>query len=168
MKHTRMQECEEVLKKASRCYQHLRLILEKEHEQLCRFDAEGLVSTTAEKNGILDQLKQTEGSLLEHKEELARLLGLPSEPIGLMELVGKPPIDSAGALKEIGEELIRRAQEVSRQLQRNRAMLEEGLAFVNDALACFQGVATSQSAAYSPSHEGRQRKPGPLCLRREV
>jgi hypothetical protein len=168
MTQTGISNLAEALEEISRCTESLRLILEVERERFLNFDTEGLIHTTAEKNAILQQLKQAEGPLLEQKAKLAKLANLDGEEIGLEELVDLAVGDRGGKLKQLVRALIRRAQAVSAQLQRNRAMLEEGLAFVNDALACFQAAMTGENTTYAPLADSRQRKPGAVCLRREV
>ena len=168
MTEMRINNLAEAVTEVSHCYECLHRLLETECEQFLRFDPEGLIRTTAEKSVILEQLKQAEGALLEHKAELAKLWNPAGREIGFKALLDTAPADRGGTVKQLGEALIRRAQEVSAQLQRNRVMLEEGLAFVNDALACFQAAATGENMAYAPLGDSRQRKPGAACLRREV
>ena len=168
MTEMRINNLAEVFAEISRCYQSLHLLLEMEREQFFSFDAEGLIRTTAEKNVVLEQLKRTKEPLLEQKEALAKLWNLAEGEIGLEEFVNKAPAESAGLLKQLGGDLIRLAQKVSAQLQRNRAMFEEGLAFVNDTLSSFQSAITGENMAYSPLPDRRQRKPGAVRLRREV
>jgi len=168
MTQMRINNLTQTLEEVYRCYESLHLLLEVEREQFLSFDAEGLICTTAEKHAVLEQLKQAEGLLLGNKEELAVLWNLAGEEIGITELVDKAVAHGAGSLKQLGGRLIRKAREISAQLQRNRAMFEEGLAFINDSFACFQAAIAGRHTAYTHLGGSRQRKPGAVCLRREV
>ena len=168
MTQTRLNDLAEALKEVSRCYDSLHLLLEKEQEQFLSFDAEGLIRTTSEKGSLLEQLKRAERELLEQKVEVAELLDLRVEEGDPIELVDISIADNSGTVKQLGAALIQKAREVSAMLQRNRVMLEEGVVFVNDALACFQGAITGESMAYASLGDSRKRKPRAVCLRREV
>jgi hypothetical protein len=164
----RINNLAEALEEVYRWYESLHRLLEVEREQFLGFDAEGLIRTAAEKHVMLKQLKQAEGVLLGRKEELAGLWNLAGEEIGFNDLVDKAVAHGARRLKQLGGRLTGKAREISAQLQRNRAMFEEGLAFVNDSLACFQAAIAGEHTAYAPLGDSRQRKPGAVCLRREV
>ena len=145
----------EILREACRCYQRLHLLLEKEHEQLCAFDDKGLLLTAFEKGSILGRLNEVEGKVKEYQLEF-------------QELNVRRPAEQEGSLQELWNELLHWAEEVKRLQQRNHAMIAEGMAFCQEALACLQGPGYIQNLGYAPGLKALPQKPEAMCLRREV
>jgi len=161
----RMESLIDSLRTACDRFEQLEELLQQEGEQLTLFNAQELLQTVAAKGPLLDQLTQACATA---RAYLAELVPAGEENLSLQELVTRVPPAFFEPLRKAWQETLLVSRRIRILQERNRALIDEGLAFCEEALGFLQKSMYPAPPVYAPTNKPRAGKPRPTCLRREV
>jgi len=161
----RMESLIDSLTKACERFERLEDLLQQEGKQLGFFDAQELLRTVAAKGPVLEQLTQVCATA---RANLAQLAPAGEENLSLQELITRVPPAFVEPLRKAWQQILLVSRRIRTLQERNRDLIEEGLAFCEETLGFLQQAMNPAPPVYAPTNKPRAGKPGPACLRREV
>ena len=151
-------------------YQKLGKLLDEEQQNLIELDLDRLQKITRIKEETAQDITFLIEPVSNKIKELARNLGLKTEPLPLLALLAEAlPEPNSGRLRRSSQDLARIKTDIFRHNQDNQNFIEETLGLITDSLTVLTGVSLTEADQYLPTGERAASKSmGPIKLNREV
>jgi flagellar biosynthesis/type III secretory pathway chaperone len=161
----------EILHKLTGLHRQLLDCVRSEREALVQADTKAIESVTAQKQGLIETIRQTEIARLRAVNELATLWNKPARDLTLPNIViaiqGRDP-KGAEQLRSVFNALTILIQRITDSNKDNQALVERSLEHVRKMTRNVLGEAAPRAQTYDPSGQRANQPPGARLISKEA